>query len=79
MTMEIYLGYHDLWQTIAGKNPTKKKDRQALSAIMSGVPDELLGILDTKKTVKENWEILRQRNLRVDRVIQPRIQGLRRN
>ena len=78
MTMEVYLDSHDLWQTIVGENQTKKKDRQALSAIMSGVPKELLGILDTKKTAKENWEILRQRNLDVDRVIQSRIQGLHR-
>ena len=79
MTMEVYLDSHDLWQTIVGENPTKKKDRQALSAIMSGVPEELLGILDAKKTAKENWELLRQRNLGVDRVIQSRIQGLRRD
>ena len=63
---------HDLWQTFVGENPTKKKDRQALSTIMSGVPEDLLGILDAK----ENCEILRQRNLGVDRVIQSRIQGL---
>ena len=79
MTMEVYLDSHDLWQTIVGENPMKKKDRQALSAIMSGVLEELLGILDAKKTAKENWEILRQRNLEVDRVIQSCIQGLRRD
>ena len=77
MTMDVYLDSHDMWQTIVGENPTKKKDRQALSAIMSGVPEDLLGILDAKKTAKENWEILRQRNLGMDRVIQSRIQGLR--
>ena len=79
MTMEVYLDSHDLWQTIIGENPTKKKDRQALSVIMSGILEELLGILDAKKTAKENWEILRQRNLSADRVIQSRIQGLRRD
>ena len=79
MTMEVYLDSHDLWQTIVGQNPRKKKDRQALLAIMSDVPEDLLGILDAKKTTKENWEILRQRNLGVDRVIQSRIQGIRRD
>ena len=79
MTLEVYLDSHDLWQTIVGENPTKKKYRQALSAIMSGVSEELLGILDAKKTAKENWERLRQRNLGVDRVIQSRIQGIRRD
>ena len=60
MTMEVYLDSHDLWQTIVGENPTKKKDRQALSMIISGVPEDLLGILNAKKTAKENWEILHQ-------------------
>ena len=62
-----------------GENVTKKKDRMALSAIISSIPEDMLGILDAKKTVEENWEILRQRNLGVDRVIQSRIQGLKRN
>ena len=79
MTMEVYLDSHDLWQTIVGENQTKKKDWQALSATMSGVPEELLCILDAKKTAKENWEILHQRNLGVDRIIQSRIQGLHRD
>ena len=69
----------DLWQTIVGENPSKKKDRQALSATISGVPEDLLGILDAKKTAKENWEILLQWNLGMDRVIHSRIQGLRRD
>ena len=64
---------------IVGENQTKKKDRQALCAIISGVSEDLLGILDAKKTAKENWEILRQRNLGMDRVIQSRIQGLPRD
>ena len=59
MTMEVYLDSHELWQTIVGENLSKKKDLQALCAIISGVPKDLLGILDEKKTAKENWEILR--------------------
>ena len=62
-----------------GENVTKKKDRMALSAIISSIPEDMLSILDAKKTAEENWEILRQRNLGVDRVIQSRIQGLKRN
>ena len=69
MTMEIYLDSHDFWQTIVGENPTKKKDQQALSRIIGGVPEDLLGILKAKKSAKENWEILRQWNLGMDRVI----------
>ena len=46
ITMEVYLDSHDLWQSIVGENASKKKDRQALSAIISDVLEDLLGILD---------------------------------
>ena len=68
-----------MWQTMIGENITKKKDRMALSAIISGILEDMLGILYAKKTAKENWEILRQRNLDIDRLIQSCIQGLKRN
>ena len=51
----------------------------ALSAIISVVPEDILMILNAKKTAKENCEILRQRNLGVDRVIQLCIQGMKRD
>ena len=61
MSMEVHLDSCDLWQTIIGENVTKKNDCMALSAIISGIPEDMLGILDAKKTTKENWEILQQR------------------
>ena len=64
---------------MVGESAPKKKDRMALSAIISGIPEDILRILDAKKTAKENWEILRQRNLGIDRVIRSRLQGLKRN
>ena len=76
MTMEVYLESHDLWLAITGENIPKNKDWLALSAIISAIPKDILMILDAKKMVKENWEILRQRNLGVDRVIQSHIQGM---
>ena len=79
MSMEVYLDSCDLWQTMIGENVTKKKDCMALSAIISGILEDMLGILDAKKTAKENEEIVRQRNLGVDRMIQSLIQGLKRN
>ena len=69
MAMEVYLDSHDLWQAIIGENVSKKKDLLALSAIISAVLEDQLVILDAKKTAKENWEILRQQNLDVDRGI----------
>lgn len=77
MSMEVYLDSHDLWQAIVGDNVSNKKDRLALSTIISGIPEDMLTVLDAKKTAKENWEILRQRNLGVDRGIQSRIQRLK--
>ena len=79
MTMEVYLDSHDLWQAIIGENISKKKDCLALSTIISAVLEDILMILDAKKTAKANWEILRQQNLGVDRVIQLRIQGMKRD
>ena len=79
MSIEVYLDSHDLWQTMIGENITMKKDRMALSAIINGIAEDMLGILDAMKTTKENWEILWQRNLGVDRVIQSWIEGLKRN
>ena len=54
MSMEVYLDSHDLWQAIIGKNASKKKDCLALSAIIKGVLEDLQGILDAKKSAKEN-------------------------
>ena len=79
MAMEVYLDSHDLWQAIIGEKIGKKKDRLALSAIISAVREDQLVILDAKKTPKENWEILWKLNFGVDRVIQSRIQGLKRD
>ena len=54
MTMEVYLDSHYLWQAITVDNILKKKDRLALSAIISAIPKDILMILDAKKTAKEN-------------------------
>ena len=53
MSMEAYLDSRDLWQAVIGENVTKKKDRMALLAIISGIPEDILGILDAKKTAKK--------------------------
>ena len=70
MTMEVYLDSHNLSQVILDENTSKKKNRQVLAVIMSGVLEDLLGILDARKSAKENWEILPQWNLGVNKVIQ---------
>ena len=79
VTMEVFLESHNQWLAITGENILKNKDRLALFAIISAVLEDILMILDTKKMAKENWEILRQQNLGVDRVIQSCIQGMKRD
>ena len=59
ITMEVYLDSHDLWLAIISENVSKKKDSLALSTIISAIPEDILMILDAKKTSKENWKILR--------------------
>ncbi|CAA6675543.1 unnamed protein product [Spirodela intermedia] len=59
MWMEVFPDSHELWQTIVGENVPKKKDHLALSTIFGAVLEEMMSILDTKKTAKENWEILK--------------------
>ena len=52
MSMEVYLDSRDLWQTVIGENVTKNKDHMALLEIISGILEDMLGILDAKKTAK---------------------------
>ncbi|CAA6667973.1 unnamed protein product [Spirodela intermedia] len=54
MSMEVYLDSHDLWQAIVGENVSKKKDQLALSAILNVVPEDMMTVLDAKKSAKEN-------------------------
>ena len=78
MRMEVYLEAHGLWESITGTETNRKKDRQALSAILYSVSESLSFQLDVKKTVKENWETIQILHVGVDHVIQSKIQSLRR-
>ncbi|XP_078438916.1 uncharacterized protein LOC144709265 [Wolffia australiana] len=76
MRMKVHLDASGLWEVISGEEVNQKKDQQALSVILSAIPEDVMDQLDSKKAAKENWEVLRVLNLGVDRVIQSRIQGL---
>lgn len=58
MNMEVFLDLHDLLQAIEGDNVPKKKDRLALLAIFFTVSEDMMIVLDAKKSAKENWDIL---------------------
>ena len=78
MRMEVYLEAHGLWEAITGTETNRKKDRQALSAILNSVSESVSFQLDVKKTAKENWETIRTLHVGVDHVVQSKIQSLRR-
>ncbi|CAA7393195.1 unnamed protein product [Spirodela intermedia] len=54
INMEVYLDSHDLWQAIIEENVSEKKDWLALLAIFSTIPEEMMIMLDAKKTANEN-------------------------
>ena len=78
MRMEVYLEAHGLWEVIGWDEENRKKDRLALSAILSSIPESASFQMDIKKSAKENWESLKILHVGVDHVIQSRIQFLRR-
>ena len=41
MRMEVYMEAHGLWESITGTETNRKKDRQALSAILNSVLESL--------------------------------------
>ena len=76
--MEVYLEGHGLWEVIGGDEENRKKDRLALSAILSSIPESASFQMDVKKSAKEKWESLKILHVGADHVIQSRIQFLRR-
>ena len=78
MRMEVYLEGHGLWEVIGGDEENRKKDRLALSAILSSIPESASFQMDVKKSAKEKWESLKILHVGADHVIQSRIQFLRR-
>ena len=74
MRMEVYLAAHGLWEVIRGDEENQKKDRLALSAILSSIPESASFQMDIKKSAQENWESLKTLHIGVDHVIQSRIE-----
>ena len=77
MRMEVYLEAHGLLESITETETNRKKDREALSAILNSISESVSFQLDVKKTEKENWETIRILHVGVDHVVQSKIQSLR--
>lgn len=76
MWMEVFLKEQRLWEASNQGGVLKKRDQQALSIIFVVMGDEVLKQLNTKKTIKETWEILCVINLGVEWVKKAKFQVL---
>ena len=65
----MYLEAHGLWDVIGGDEENQKKDRLALSAIFSSIPESVSFQMDIKKLAKENWEYLKILHIGANHVI----------
>ena len=77
MRMKVYLEAHGLWDVIIGDEENQKKDKLALSAILSSIHESVSFQMDIRKSAKENWKFLKTLHVGADHVIQSRIQFLR--
>ena len=78
MRMEVSLEAHDLWGVIDGSEVNRKKDRLALSMILNSISESQSNQIDIKKSAKENWEVLRTFHVGMDKVVQEKVQALKR-
>jgi hypothetical protein len=69
MLMQCNYEAMEIWYVIEpGTNPKRSHDRQALSALMRSVSDDMWQMLGGRKTVKEAWEVVKTMHLGADRV-----------
>ena len=78
MRMEVSLEAHDLWGVIDGSEVNRKKDRLALLMILNSIFESQSNQIDIKKSAKENWEVLHTFHVGMDKVVQEKVQALKR-
>ena len=78
MRMEVSLDAHDLWGVIDRSEVNRKKDHLALSMILNSISESQSNQIDIKKSAKENWEVLRTFHVGMDKVVQAKVQALKR-
>ena len=78
MRMEVHLDAQGLWEAVAGTETNRQKDRLALSTMLAAIPESSGVQLDSKKSAKVKWVIIRSFHMGIDRLTQSRAQGLRR-
>ena len=67
-----------MWGVIDGSEVNRKKDRLALSMILNSIFESQSNQIDINKSAKENWEVLRTFHVTMDKVVQAKVQALKR-
>jgi hypothetical protein len=65
--MRVMLQARGLWTAVSDGTDDFTEDRMALEVISKAVPPELMGTVASKATAKAAWDMLRLRNIGVDR------------
>ena len=78
MRMEVFLEGHDLRGVIDWSEVNCKKDRLALSIILNSILESQSNQIDVKKSAKENWKVLHTFHVVMDKVVQAKVQALKR-
>ena len=78
MGMEVSLEAHDLWGVIDESEINRKTDHLALTVILNSISDSQSTEIDIKKSAKDNWKVLRTLHVGKDRVVQEKVQTLKR-
>ena len=76
--MEVTLEAHDLWGVINRNEENHKQDHLALSMILNFISESQSCQIDIKKSAKENLEVLNIFYVRMNHVVQAKVEALKR-
>ncbi|KAL6649615.1 hypothetical protein ACP70R_013839 [Stipagrostis hirtigluma subsp. patula] len=68
LVMQVSLEALGLWHAVESDKVERREDRQALAAILRGVPSEMKAGLAVKKTTKEAWAAVKSMRMGDNRV-----------
>jgi hypothetical protein len=77
--MHVKLQAAGLWEAVDVDDAPERQERQALGAILSSVPPEMVQLLAAKDNAKAAWDMIKTMRVGVDRVREARRQRLRRD
>ena len=78
MRMDAFLEAHDLYGVIYGSEVNLKKGCLALLMILNSILESQSNEIIIKKSAKENWEVLCTFHVGMDRMVEAKVQALKR-